>query len=277
MKTQIHSKEKADISYIFQDMLHVLPAAPSRTREKDYKREFLVNWGKIEKLRIVARETLNTFDLLTLLALVRLFIENPSRVKDGGMWKDATGKKTRKMYVTSISPYEFITKYRKLPWGSRNKKLVFESLERLRDCTWTYFYTTKEFTSIKILFDFQCIENQWHLWVNSKYIDAARRKDNFLKIVLNFVSKCQTDVDKLLILWLQGQKNNTFKEKVIANALHIQCKTKEKTRQQLKKAFEDAVRAKFIIWYKVEKRTDGIYFIFEKRKVQLLKGYLIHS
>ena len=178
------------------------------------------------------------------------------------------------MYVLGISPRKFLEKYRNLSWGSRNKRLVFESLERLRDCTWTYFYVTKKFTTVKILFDFQEEDGKWYFWVNTKYIDAAKKKKEFLRVIMNFVSRCKTDVGKLLVLWLQGQKNTSFKEEVIAQALHVQCVTKEKTRQQLKKAFDDAVQAGYLINYTVEKRANGFYFVWTPKKVQVIKGYL---
>ena len=50
-------------------------------------------------------------------------------------------------------------------------------------------------------------DKKYAFWVNKKYIDNIRKKDkNFLKVLMNLVFKCKSDIGKLLVFWLQGQK-----------------------------------------------------------------------
>jgi hypothetical protein len=264
--------EQAIISYILREMMHVLPVVPSRTRIKGYERTIPVNWGGIIALTIRAHETLNAFDLLTLLAITRLFIENEP--KDGGIFYDETGKPVRKMYTLSTSKYCFVKEYRNLNPSTSNKRLVESSFSRLADCTWQYNYSDGGLLNVKILMDWKITKDKrYAFWGNKTYIDNINRnKDKrYLKVLMNFIFKCKTDIGKLLVFWLEGQQGNKFHENVLMSVLHLEYSQKKAARLKLKKAFEDAVKSNYLLSWKFDKG----YFSFERCKIQIINKELI--
>ncbi len=252
----------SNYSLLMTQMVHVLPVSPSRKRTRGFAAVYKINWGRLEKLEITARETLNAFDLLTLLALTKAALESP--LEDGGCYKGPDGKEEKRMYVLQIGVRQFVEGYRELKWGSRTREAVRQSLERLADCTWTYFYKGSEFSRVKILLDFkEEKQKKWLLWINKNFIDAAKKyKENllFLKLNISYIQQCRTDIGKLLMVWLQGQRNTVCKEDLIFQALHLHYTEKKKSRYELKKAFDDVVAAGYLQSYKVEKKNSYYQF-----------------
>jgi len=271
--TNCSKREEALISYIFRDMMHVLPVVPSRKREKGYKKTLSVSWGNIQGVTIYARETLNAFDLLTLLSVTRLFIENEPR--DGGIFFDENGNPIRKMYTISTSKYNFLKNYRNLDPSTPNKRQVESSFARLADCTWQYNYASGELLNIKIIMDWKITKDKkYAFWVNKKYIDNIRKKDKrFLKVLMNFIFNCKTDIGKLLVFWLEGQQGNKFHEDILMSVLHLEYSRKRDARLKLKKSFDDAVQAGYLINWKLQ----GDYFLFQRSKIQIISKELIVS
>ena len=265
--------EKALVSYILKDMMHVLPVTPSRKRVKGYEKTMVTRWGNIESVTIYARETLNTFDLLTLLGITRLFVEG--EIYDGGVFYDENGNPVRKMYTISTTKYLFMKKYRNLDPSTPNKRQIETSFNRLADCTWQYKYVNGNLVNVKILMDWKITkEKKYAFWVNKKYIDNIRKKDKrFLKVLMNFIFNCKTDIGKLLVFWLEGQQGNKFHEDILMSVLHLEYSRKRDARLKLKKSFDDAVQAGYLINWKLQ----GDYFLFQRSKIQIISKELIVS
>ena len=238
-------RQPQHVSYVLREIVHILPVVPSRKRERRFKKVFPVNWGSIKEIEIEAFETLNTFDLLTLLSITSYCLE--SKLLDGGFYLDKEKRPICKMYLAVTTRYSFVKNYRGLdPNHLENIKLVYESILRLTDCSWIFRTVNGSASILKILMNFKEKNNEWHLYVNRKYIDAIKNKrKDFLKVNLNYMRKCKTDTGKLLCYWLQGQKNTCFSEKILTSVLHLQH-SRADARKQLRKAFQDIKAAGYI-------------------------------
>ncbi len=268
-------KKESSINYslLLRQMIHVLPVTPSRKRKKNFRAIYKVNWGDLKALQVTARETLNTFDLLTLLSLTKAIIE--SELKDGGVWKDPDGEE-RNMYVFDVGTRRFVERYRGLRWGSRNYEAVKQSFERLTDCTWTYCYIDG-LSRVKILLDFQERGGKWAFWVSKNFADAAKKREDFLKVNMSYIRSCKTDLGKLLLVWLQGQKNTACQEELISQALHLSCTQKKKTRYELKTAFANAVACGYLRDFTLVKRNSHYQFCWTHSTRNLANRHSKHG
>ena len=266
-------QEKAIISYIFGDMAHVLPVVPSTKRVKGFTKTIPVSWGKIQELMIRARETLNAFDLLTLLAITRAFVEE--EIYDGGTFCDQNGKPIRKMYTLSMSKYRFLKEYRNLNPSTPNKRLVEASFDRLTDCTWQYRYKDGSTLNVKILMDWKVTDDgHYAIWINARYVDKIREKDKaFLRILMNFIYRCKTETGKLLVFWLEGQKGKKYHEDTLISALHLEYTRKRNARQKLKQAFQDALTTGYLSDW----NFDNGFFLFSKSKYQVINQSIMFT
>jgi len=261
-----HSKERPEISYALRKIVHILPVVPSRKRERGFKKKLPVNWGDIKEVEIRAFETLNAFDLLTLLSITSFCLE--SQLLDGGFYLNKHKKPISKMYLAITTKYGFVKNYRGLdPNQPENIKIVYNSILRLADCSWIFRTLNGNSSILKILMNFKEENKEWHLYVNRKYIDAIKKNkhNNFLKIILNFMKKCKTDTGKLLCYWLQGQVNTCFSEKTLISASHLQY-SRTDARKQLRKAFEDIKAAGYIKKWQEKEKNNERYFLFKKNK-----------
>ena len=261
-----HSKERPEISYALRKIVHILPVVPSRKRERGFKKKLPVNWGDIKEVEIRAFETLNAFDLLTLLSITSFCLE--SQLLDGGFYLDRYRRPICRMYLVVTGRYSFVKNYRGLdPNHLENIKLVYESILRLTDCSWIFRTVNGSASILKILMNFKEENNEWHLYLNQKYIDAIKTdRKKFLKIVLSYMRRCKTDIGKLLCYWLQGQANSCFSEDTLISALHLLGYRRVDARKKLKKAFEDVRNAGYIKRWKGEKRNNVWYFWFEGKR-----------
>ena len=256
-------RQPQHVSYALREIVHILPVVPSRKRERRFKKVFPVNWGSIKEIEIEAFETLNAFDLLTLLSITSYCLE--SKLLDGGFYLDKEKRPICKMYLAVTTRYSFVKNYRGLdPNHLENIKLVYESILRLTDCSWIFRTVNGSASILKILMNFKEKNNEWHLYVNQKYIDAIKNKrKDFLKVNLNYMRKCKTDTGKLLCYWLQGQKNTCFSEKILTSVLHLQH-SRADARKQLRKAFQDIKAAGYIKKWQEKEKDNERYFSFEK-------------
>jgi hypothetical protein len=97
-------------------------------------------------------------------------------------------------------------------------------------------------------------------------------------VLLNFIYRCKTDIGKLLVFWLEGQKGQTriFSEDVLFSVLHLEDYSRvTKARGVLREAFDDAKQSGYLTDWWEEKRANGRYFCFVKSKVQIRQGQLI--
>jgi len=267
-------KEKINTALVYTGLLHILPVIPTRKREKGFKRIIQVNWGKVEKIIIKAIETLNAFDLSIMLAVLSYIYENRDKLKEYELKpKDENDRENIEyFYVTEITPYSFIKNYCNLNplSGSRIKKIVFESLNRLNDCYWQFYLIDGQIFKTRVLENFkQNADGKWILYFDKNRIDRmldedSRKNGLYLKVVLNFIRKCKTDIGKLLCYWLQGQKNNRFSEDLLMDVLHLEYERKRDARLKLREGFEDIKQSRYIESWKIEKRDKTNFFVFKK-------------
>ena len=264
-------KSSSEISYALQKIVHILPVVPSRRRIKGFKKRLPVNWGDVKEIEIRAFETLNAFDLLTLLSITSYCLD--SQLLDGGFYLNKYNRPICRMYLAVTSRYSFVKNYRGLdPNQPRNIKLVYESILRLTDCSWIFRAVNGNSWILRILMNFKEENNEWHFYVNRRYIDGIETdRKKFLKVILTYMRRCKTDIGKLLCYWLQGQVNTCFSEDTLVSALHLEYSRMD-ARKKLRKAFEDVRNAGYIKKWKEEEKHNVRYFWFEKKKY--LTSYL---
>ena len=258
-------KRSSEVSYALRRIVHILPVVPSRRRIKGFKKRLPVNWGDVKEIEIRAFETLNAFDLLTLLSITSYCLD--SQLLDGGFYLDEHGKPISRMYLAVTTKYGFVKNYRGLdPNQPRNIKLVYESILRLTGCLWIFRHVDGSCRILRILMNFKEKDEKWHFYVNQRYIDGIEvDRKKFLKIIVSYMRRCKTDIGKLLCYWLQGQVNTCFSEDTLVSALHLEYSRLD-ARKKLRKAFEDVRNAGYIKRWKEEERHNVRYFWFEKEK-----------
>jgi len=227
------------ITKIDHRTIHFLPFLPARNRSLGYKLER--KWGK-EKIIITAIETLNTYDLITFLLVLKEYTNSAY----------TTGKIKDKEFAEIVIDVKKILKERGIINKKINRETLFKSLKRLRSIeleiitetsrvVTSYFYEIEadnELNTVKIL-------------ANKKYIDQLIQKGiiiNFNRI-LSYNKKEQYTI--LLDLYLQGTKNtkksngfsyrNFYKNDEIETALKLDLidLPRFKKRQIIKKSFEN--------------------------------------
>jgi len=227
------------ITKIDHRTIHFLPFLPARNRNLGYKLER--KWGK-EKIIITAIETLNTYDLITFLLVLKEYSNNAYTI----------GKIKDKEFAEIVIDVKKLLKERGIINKKINRETFFKSLKRLRSIELeiitkearvitSYFYEIEadnELNTIKIL-------------ANKKYIDQLVKKGIIINLnrILNYNKKEQYTI--LLDLYLQGTKNikkgggfsyrNFYKNEEIETALKLDLidLPKFKKRQIIKKSFEN--------------------------------------
>ena len=215
------------------------------------------------KVVVKAYETLNIFDLTTLLSLYSFIYHNPDKVKKVEIKTET--ELLEEDYLIRLPSYSFIRDYCKLNPRGGNKTIIFESLRRMNMCSWELYFNNGDITIFNIIKDLKQNKGTWNIILNKEVVDKLLKKDNkekwlFFWIVMDYVRKCKTDTGKALCIWLQGQKNTGFYENVLIQALNIKTKEHRNKLIKLRKAFTDVTNSGFLKNWEEKEREAGLRF-----------------
>ena len=250
----------------YGNLVHVLPVVPSRKREKGFIRTIAVSWGRFSFITIRARETLNVVDLLTMLSVVKIFDRMRKQWWDAGELRAEDGTTIRDLVGITTSMYR-ICQVRGLPPTTKNRRNIKNSLWRLEDCVWTLHRSHGKTTNIRIIYDTEIGSKMVKIRANKQFIEKCL-SDEALLISLTLIQRCKTDIGKLLVYWLEGQKSaKSFNEDILISALHLcEYTSKRKARQTLREAFQDAKESGYLAWWETEKRSEGNFYLFGRAR-----------
>jgi DNA-binding MltR family transcriptional regulator len=253
---------KKEIAKLDHITLHSLPFLPARNRTKGYKIER--KWGNT-KVTITAIETLNTYDLITLILVLKEYLNN----------KHEEVKIDDTEIVQIVINVKKILRERGIVNKITNRETFFNSLKRLktielevikegmRKVVTNYFFEIKadnEINTVKIL-------------ANKKYINHLITRGIFINLnkILKYNNKEQYTV--LLDLYLQGTKvkrkdgkyylKNYYSNPEIEFALKLDLTNlpSYKKRQIIKKSFNNIFK------------DDEITYTYNKEKNIWVKTY----
>lgn len=184
--------------------LHFLPFLPSRKRQKGFflQRE----WGKWN-LEISARETLNTYDLVTLLFMVREYLKHGYQAGFIG-----EGDNKREIAGININVKTFLVE-RGILNKKPNRYTLKKSLMRLKTINLTYIHKKTKYennTSYIYEFDVDKDINIVKIYANKRFIDFIIDNGILINLerLLRYGNKEQYAI--LLDLYLQGTKRVTI-------------------------------------------------------------------
>ncbi len=214
-------------SKIDHKTLHFLPFLPSRKREKGFAltREY-GEWT----LDITARETLNTYDLLTLLYMVKEYLLNGYNAGYIG-----EGENKREVAGIKINVKQFL-----LTRGILNKKAnrqtLKNSVKRLKtiDLTFTHKKTKKEINT-SYIYEFITDDsiNEITIYANKKFIDFIINNGILINLERLKLYGEKEQYAILLDLYLQGTKL-IIKNKKGTKYIYREKFTNEEIEQALK-------------------------------------------
>lgn len=218
-------------------IIHTLPFVPSRKRQKGF--EITRNYGKWS-LHMKAFETLNYYDLITLLFLAKCYIEKKD-CTDLGYSKDDG----RRIVRISIDLEQLVIE-RGLHNERTNRHTVVSSLERLMTCQFTVIEETKR-TAAWIIAAVQTDSDEKVAEVdcNAKFLEWCARgvlvnlhrlvkyKDNGVAVVVD--SFLQGTKQRRQGVWMY--REHVDEEKLFDLIDPHNTQKKFKLRQQLREAF----------------------------------------
>jgi hypothetical protein len=187
-------------SKIDHKTLHFLPFLPSRKRNKGFV--LTREWGNWI-LDITARETLNTYDLLTLLYIVKEYILNGFKAGYIGMGKDK-----REVAGIKIDVKKFLLN-RGILNKKANRNTLKKSIMRLKSID--LVYTNKEtrienYTSYIYEFDVDKDIKEITIYANKKFIEFVIRNGILINLERLKLYGEKEQYAILLDLYLQGTK-----------------------------------------------------------------------
>jgi len=187
-------------SKIDHKTLHFLPFLPSRKRTRGFAlaRKY-GDWI----LDISARETLNTYDLLTLLYMVKEYLLNGYNAGYIG-----EGKNKREIAGIKINVKQFLL-MRGILNKKANRETLKNSIKRLKtiDLTFTHTKTGKEINT-SYIYEFETDENinEIIIYANKKFIDFVIRNGILINLERLKLYGEKEQYAILLDLYLQGTK-----------------------------------------------------------------------
>jgi hypothetical protein len=187
-------------SKIDHKTLHFLPVLPSRKRNKGFA--LTREWGN-RILDITARETLNTYDLLTLLYIVKEYILNGFKAGYIGMGKDK-----REVAGIKIDVKKFLLN-RGILNKKANRNTLKKSIMRLKSID--LVYTNKEtrienYTSYIYEFDVDKDIKEITIYANKKFIEFVIKNGILINLERLKLYGEKEQYAILLDLYLQGTK-----------------------------------------------------------------------
>ncbi|MHB8232079.1 MAG: hypothetical protein ACYDDB_04175 [bacterium] len=120
-KTNSHT----DKSKVDSFLIHAMPFVPSYNRKDNF--EIIRNWGD-KTIKIKTTETLNSYDLISLLQLLRDYIQN--RKNYGAFQWGSDGDEKLLAFGFTIDLSDFAAQ-RGIENDINNRKMIFKSIERL--------------------------------------------------------------------------------------------------------------------------------------------------
>ncbi|MHB1665334.1 MAG: hypothetical protein ACYCT7_08770 [bacterium] len=116
--------ENKENSKIDSFLIHSMPFLPVQNRKKDF--EIVRSWGK-QFIKITAPETLNAYDLISLLQFLRHYIQNRKNYKEFN-WGNEGDKKV--LFGCEIDLSEFCRE-RNISDNKHNRETIFNSFKRI--------------------------------------------------------------------------------------------------------------------------------------------------
>ena len=216
-------------SKIDHKTLHFLPFLPSRKRTENFKltREY-GEW----KLNIKAEKTLNTYDLLTLLYIVKEYLLNGYI---GGYFINKKKDKKEEIAGIDINVKQFL-----LTRGILNKKTnrqtLKKSIERLKSIDLTFIHKeTKKEINTSYIYKTETDENinEITIYANKKFIDFVINNGILINLERLKLYGEKEQYAILLDLYLQGTKL-IIKNKKGTKYIYREKFTNEEIEQALK-------------------------------------------
>ena len=217
-------------------VLHTLPFVPTRSRIKGY--EMVRKWGDAT-VTFKAIETLNAYDLVTLLFMLRDYIQNRSQ------WIKVTkiDKKGRYMLQRTINLEQY-AKERLVLNKKINRKNIFKSIRRLKSIDISLTSPQEEIETNYIFEVTWDKEKDPHckiceVLVNQRFFDFCVTKG--IVVILKRILKYKSEMTILLDVFIQGTKFTKYQEELLfekiglnETSLNIRFK-----RRNLKKIFAE--------------------------------------
>lgn len=190
---------KAHYSKLHHKIVHALPFVPSRKREKGY--EVVRRWSNF-RLEVYARETLNHYDLITLLLMVRRYIEGEFSIK---------GEHDGRKLVAMRFDLEMIVRERGLKNDYNNRKTLAESFLRFKHVDMTFKYDDGTAVASWLVYEVKYDEKSYRfaeVLMNERFLKYCVEAG----ILLNWrrlVAYGDNGVAAIVDTYLQGVKQRT--------------------------------------------------------------------
>jgi hypothetical protein len=279
VKVTIRGKEMniRDYSKIDHKTLHFLPFVPTTHRKKNFA--LMREWGNLEMI-IKAYETLNTYDLFTLLYIVKEYVVNGY---DGGYLKiKLDGKEIVKEIAGITINIDKFLEARGISKNMNNKKTLINSINRLKSIDLTFIgKTSGKVTRTSYIYEFE---------INKRFTEVAiSANKKFIEFVINNgilvnLERLQSYGKReqyaiLLDLYLQGNKikienkkrtkyiyREKFTNKEIEQVLKLDLTKMKKSdkKEKIEKTFELLHTKGKLPLYKYSKTDDMWVKTFEE-------------
>ena len=221
-------------SKIDHKTLHFLPFLPSRKRTKGFALERV--WGNL-LLKISAQETINTYDLLTLLYMVKEYLLNG--YNGGYLEIKIKGKIERKEIAgITIDTKKFLQE-RGISANKNNRETLKKSIERLKSINLTFInLKTKKETHTTYIYQFEVDEKIEEIAIsaNKKFIDFVINNGVLINLERLKLYGEKEQYAILLDLYLQGTKI-AIKDKKHTKYIYREKFNNEEIEQALKLDF----------------------------------------
>ncbi len=218
-------------------ILHTMPFLPAHNRKKDYliKRR----WGT-QVLTLRAYETLNGYDLITLLQMLKDYIQNRSKwEKVGETLEPGKFILKREIDISSIAKERNIKNN-----DASNRKSIINSIKRWAsvDCQLVDEKNNSEINT-KYIYESKIINTKnyktMEILINQRFFDFCVNEG--LVIILNEIIKYKHETTILLDVFIQSTKWQRYDEKLLFEKIGLNetnLKEREK-RRILKRTFTE--------------------------------------
>lgn len=229
----IDNKENSKIDSF---LIHSMPFLPTWSRKKDF--EIVRNWGK-QFIKITAPETLNAYDLISLLQFLRDFIQNKKNYKENKIKID---EEEKIIYSCKLDLEQFC-KERNLSNNKNNRATIYNSFVIIFNMK-AEIGATKEFKNKNItrfIYEIKNKDEEYKritLLVNKTFFDFCLKKG--LMINLDKLINYQKNYYAVLLdAFLQSTNFEKYDEELLFEKIGFnETKLKYKTKKDtLKKTF----------------------------------------
>ena len=213
-------------------LLHALPFSAKMKRTAGYKK--VSKWGNIT-VTLESLETVNAFDLITLLQLLKIYIQKT------GVFRTITKEGSSETILKGTLKLPNLVKERELINDVNNQKVLLESLMRWKDVSYIV-ETPKRKTKSSFIYEvqFDKDKNEVSLIINKSFFDFCISK-NALVIDFKQVLQYKSPRTILLDLFIQSTKWSQYPEDLLYEKTGLNdtdMKSWDK-RDALRKCFHD--------------------------------------